>query len=256
MECFLRRKGIALVAAVMLIVFATIAVLGVVTFIAERLREQPVEETFLKTVYLSQAGAHYAIYNFRFHDLSTNGYFTLGQTNIDANNYFVLSATAANLLMVNTSTSTLTNVNTRVGGWTMQNATNSNTITIATMTVSWSGVGGRTLSSIFLNNASVWNTGGGTSGSTFNITNFTLNTTPTLYSNNTLRFSGSMAGATVNVTFNMTDGSSRALTIYPASTNNNFTVTSKGQTTGSTLSRSIQATYNAANATITGYQEI
>jgi hypothetical protein len=160
--------------------------------------------------------------------------------------------------MVNTSASVLTNANVRVGGWTMQNATNSNTITIASMTVSWSGVAAaRRLSSIFLNNTSLWSTGGGTSGSTFPLTpNFTLNTTPTIYINNTLRFNGSMAGGTVNVTFNMTDGSNQALTIFPASNNNNFTVTSKGQTTGSTLFRSIQATYNAVNATITAYQEI
>jgi len=252
-----RHKGIALVAAVMLMVFATIAVMGVVIFITQRLRQQPAEETFLKTIYLAQAGVHKAIYDFRKNDLTLNGYFALGQTNIDANNYFVLSATPANLLMVNTSASILTNSNARVGGWTMQNATNSNTITvtIATMTVSWSGVSGRTLSSIYLNNALKWS-GSGASGTTFNITDFTLNTTPTIYLNNTLRFSGSMLGATVNVTFNMTDGSSQALTIYPASSKNNFTVTSRGQTTGSTLSRSIKATYNAANSTITSYQEI
>lgn len=253
---FLRRQGIALVSVVMLMVFATIAVVGVVAFIAQRLREQPVEAVYVQTIYLAQAGVHDAAYFFRFHDSSANGYFTLGQTNIDTNDYFVLSATAANLLMVNTSASVLTNSNVRVGGWTMQNATNSNTITIASMTVSWSGVSGRTLSSIFLNGSSVWSTGGGTSGSTFNITDFTLNTTPTIYSSNTLRFSGSMTGATVNVTFNMTDGSNQALTIFPASNNNKFTVTSKGQTTGSTLFRSIQATYNAVNATITAYQEI
>ncbi len=253
---FSNRKGIALIAAIMLIVFATIAVLGVVRFIAQRLYEQPTEAVFLQTIYLAQAGIHDAIYVFRNHNLTANGYFTLGQTNIDANNYFVLSATSANLLMVNTSASVLQSTNQRVGGWTIQNATNSNTIIIASMTVSWSGVSGRTLSSIYLNNTAVWNTGGGTSGNTFNITHFTLNTTPTSYSNNTLRFSGSMTGATVNVTFTMTDGSSQALQIYPALSNNNFTVTSKGQTTGSTLSRSIQATYNAATSTITSYKEI
>ncbi len=253
---FLRRQGIALVSVVMLIVFATIAVVGVVAFIAQRLREQEPEAVYVRTIYLAQAGVHNAAYFFRFHDSSANGYFTLGTTNIDANNSFVLSATAANLLMVNTSATVLTNANARVNGWTIQNATNSNTITIATMTVSWSGVAGRTLSSIFLNNTSVWSVGGGTSGSTFNITDFTLDATPTIYSNNTLRFSGNMTGATVNVTFNMTDGSSQALTMFPASSNNKFTVTSKGLTTGSTLFRSIQATYNAVNATITAYQEI
>ncbi len=251
------KRGIALVAAIMLIVFATIAVLGIVIFIAERLRQHPVEEAFLKTVYLAQAGIHHAIYYFRFHDLSANGYFTLGQTNIDASNSFTLAASAADLLMVNTSGSQLQSSNRRVAGWNIQNATNSNTITITSMTVSWSGVAAnRRLSSIYLDGAPVWSVGGGTSGSTFNIADFQLDTVPTIYTNNSLRFSNSMQGATVNVTFNMTDSTSRSLTIYPASNNYEFTVKSTGSTAGSSVSRTIQADYNARTGRITDYKEI
>jgi hypothetical protein len=225
------------------------------TFIIQRFSQNQAYQIKAKCIYLAQAGLAQAVYFFRLHDRTANGYFTLGQTPIDTRNFFVLGATSANLLMVNTSASTLTNGNARVGGWTMQNATNSNTITIATMTVSWSGVSGRTLSSIYLNNTSVWS-GSGTSGSTFNITDFRLNTTPTIYSNNTLRFSGSMAGATVNVTFNMTDGSSRALTIYPASQKYSFTIKSTGKTTNSNIYRTIEADYNALTVRITRYDEI
>ena len=64
---FLHRKGIALAAAVMLMVFASIAVWGTVAFITQRLNQQPPEQAFLKTIYLAHAGIHNAIYYFRFH---------------------------------------------------------------------------------------------------------------------------------------------------------------------------------------------
>ncbi len=253
---FLHRKGIALAAAVMLMVFASIAVWGTVAFITQRLNQQPPEQAFLKTIYLAQAGIHNAIYYFRFHDLSANGYFTLGQTNIDGGNLFVLTATAANLLMVDTFGSILQSNNRNVAGWNIQNATNSNTVTIASMTVSWSGVvGNRRLRGIYLNNTPVWS-GNGRSGNTFDITDFTLDTSTAIYINNYLRFSNSMSGATVNVTFNMSDGTSKTAVIYPPSNNYNFTVKSTGQTAGSAISRMIQADYNALTGRIISYKEI
>jgi hypothetical protein len=257
---FSRQKGIALAAAVMLMVFASIAVWGVVSFITQRLNQQPPEQAFLKTIYLAQAGIHDAIYYFRFHDLSANGYFTLGQTNIDAGNFFVLTAAAADLLMVDTLGSRLRNNNRNITDWNIQNATNSNGITITSMTVSWSGVANnRRLQRIYLNsnNNPVWS-GNGRSGSTFNIRDFTLDTSAAIYGNNALRFNNSMSGANVNVnvTFNMSDGTSKAVVIYPSSNNYNFTVKSTGRTTGSAISRAIQADYNAPTGKIIGYKEI
>jgi hypothetical protein len=253
---FSRRKGMALAAAVMLMVFASIAVWGTVAFITQRLNQQPPEQTFLKAIYLAQAGIHNAIYYFRFHDLSANGYFTLGQTDIGAGNLFVLTATAADCLMVNTSDSRLRNNNRNVEDWNIQNAVNSNAITIVSMSVSWSGVSGnRRLQRIYLDNTRVWS-GNGRSGRTFDITDFTLDTSAAIYVNNYLRFSNSMSGATVNVTFNMSDGTSKTVVIYPPSNNYNFTVKSTGRTAGSAISRTIQADYNALTGRIISYKEI
>ena len=255
---FPNRRGIALVAAIMLMVFATIAVFGVVTFITERLRQLPIEETFLKAIYLARAGVDNAVYYFRFRDLTGNGYFSLGQTNIDANNFFVLGGTAANLLMVDTFGSVVQSSNRSVAIWPMHNATDSETITITTMTVSWSGIpANRRLKEIWLGNTPtlVWS-GSGTSGSVFNIADFTLDLAPAIYTANRLLFSHSIKNGVVTVTFNMTDGSSRSLTLYPASNNYNFTINSMGKTVGSNIYRTITADYNARTGQITNYAEI
>ena len=250
----------------MLIVFASIAVLGVTSFIVQRLKDSDSDRISAQAIYDAQAGLHNALYFFRFHKLSANGYFTLGQTNIDSDDFFVLGATDAGLLMVNTSVSALQSSNTRIGAWLIQNATNSRQINIASMTVSWSGVGsGPKLQYIYLNNQKKWPSGSSTGNNASGLTEvlssyFNLDTTPTIYSNNTLRFSSSMSGATVKVTFTMSDNSTQTLTIFqtpaPQPQNNSFTVKSMGKTTGSNIYRSIQATYNALNAHVTDYDEI
>lgn len=105
----MNKKGITLITSIMLIVFASIAVVGTTVFIVQRLSLNEINLLRAKTLYLAQAGINGAVFSYRFRDLSGNGYFPLGQYNIDANNYFVLGADAADLLMVDTS-------NSQVGG--------------------------------------------------------------------------------------------------------------------------------------------
>ena len=111
------------------------------------------------------------------------------------------------------------------------------------------------MQNIRINGGNVW-TGDLSSPANADITNFTLNTTPTIYNIDRLRFSGSMVGATISVQFVMTDGTSKNLTVYPASNNNNFTVKATGKTTGSGIYRTLQADYNALTGKITTYNEI
>ena len=248
------KKGLTLVASIMLIVFASIAVLGVTTFIVERFRQYNVDQLGAKCIYLAQAGVNNAAYFFRLHDAAANGYFTLGQTNLNAQNFFILGSSAADALMVNTSVSALGGTKSRDSlGLTIQNAVNSKTITIDRMVVTWNS--SATLTAISINGASVW-TGNASSPANADITNFTLNTTPTIYSVNYIRFSGTMTGATISVQFIMTDGSSKTLTVYPASQNYNFTVKATGQTSNSNIYRTIQAVYNALTAKIIDCDEI
>jgi len=247
------NSGIALIASVMLIVFASIAILSITVFIIQRLTQNVAKQRSASAIDLAHAGIQNALYFYRFRDLMGNGYFTLGQTNIDADNYFVLSDAAGELLMVNTSTAALGGASNRdLLNLSIQNATNSQTVTINRMVVSWNNA--RTLRRIRINGAVVWS-GTLTSPANADITNFTLNTTPTIYPINELRFSGNMTGATISIQFVMTDGSIRNLTVFPASNNNVVTVTSTGWTTGSNIFRTIKADYNALTARIINYAE-
>ena len=246
-----------LVVSVMLIVFVSIAVLGVTTFIIQRLSQAETKRRSARCLYLAQAGVHHALYNFRFHDLGApNGYFTLGQTNIDADNYFDLTATDADLLMVNTSTAVLGGAQNRdLLNLSIQNATNSRTITINRMIVTWNN--SRNLSEIVIGNLRRWQ-GNAPSGVNADLSPpVVLNITPTSISINRLRFSGDMTGATINVQFVMNDipPSIRSVNVFPASPNYNFTVKSTGRTTGSNIARTILADYNALTARIFNYRE-
>lgn len=245
-------RGITLVAALLLIVFVSVTVFGVSIFVVESLSQNSIKQAQLKTVDLAEAGLHHAVYFFRFRDLSGNGYFTAGQTNLDANNFFILTANMGDLLMVNRATAAIGGGNRDLLNLRIQNATNSQTITIDRMIVTWNN--NRRLNQIRINGSNVW-TGNLASPANANITNFTLNTTPTIYNVNRLRFSGSMAGATISVQFIMTDGSTRALTVFPASNANNFIVNSRGRISNSNINRLIRAEYNAQTGRIVDYEQ-
>ncbi len=258
-----RNRGITLLASLMLIVFISISVIGVSIFVIQSLSHNSIKQFYIKTVNLAEAGLHHAIYFFRFRDLTANGYFSLGQTNIDSNNYFVLSASAADLLMVNTSTAALGGTNNRdLLNLRIQNATDSQAITIDRMVVSWVKTGPvRRLQRIQINGGAAEFTGGNLlTPANANITNFTLpaipNTSPTIFLINEIRFSGSMAGTTsVTIQFVMTDGSTKAVQVFPAVNNYNFTINSQGQVISSTMRRQIRAEYNALTGRIVDYRE-
>lgn len=254
----LNNKGLTLATSIILIVFASTAVLSVTTFIIQRLSQTEAKRARTKTIYLAQAGINNAIYFYRFRDIPANGYFSLGQTNVDAGSYFVLGATPADLLMVNTATAVLTNNSSRLRNVTIQNATNSNTIVIDRMIVSWQGVPStRRLTRMNINGRTLW-TGTAASPANANLSpNFTLNTTPSSYPITELRFNGNMTGATISARFIMTDGSlTNTIQVYPASLNFNFTVKAAGKTTGSAIYRTIRADYNALTNKIFNYYEI
>lgn len=253
--CFLDRKGITLFAVLMLVIFASFAVLGVTTFIIQMLSRSSFIRTQTQCIYLAQAGIHNAIYFFRFHGLTGNGYFTLGQTNIDSNNFFVVGADAGGLLIVDASNARLGNGRADLLGLTIQNATNSQAITIDRMIVTFSG--GRRLNQIRINGSIVFNRSGGVrSPANADIANYTLKPSAR-YNINFLHFNGNMAGSTISIQFVMTDGSTKTVAVYPASTSSNVvTMKSAGKTARSNIYRTIQADYNPLTGAITGYKEI
>lgn len=247
------RCGMVLVASIMLFTFASLAVLGVSIFIIQRLLQHDAEERHLRCLYSAAAGVHEALYFYRFRDLGGNGYFSLGQTSIDANNRFTLAAQPAELLMVNTAATALGGTRNReVRNISLQNATNSQTITIDRIVVTWNN--SRRLTRIRINGRNVWN-GSRSSPANANINNVTLNATPSTYPVNYLRFSGDMTGATVSLQFIMTGGTSKSVSVFPASSQFNFIVQSTGTTTGSSVSRILKAEYNALTGRVVDYDE-
>lgn len=97
------KRGVTLVTSVILIVFASVCVLSTTSFIVQRFSQNRVKLRSVQSLYLAQAGVHKALYNFRYNDTLGTGYFTLGRTDIDSENYFVVGGTDADLLMVDTS---------------------------------------------------------------------------------------------------------------------------------------------------------
>jgi hypothetical protein len=246
----------------MLIVFVAISVSGVTFFIIQRLSSSAQDEISTQCVYLAQSGVHNALYWFRYHDLSANGYFSLGQTNIDANNFFVIGANAADLLMANTNAARLSPTSGPQGqrrrnliGLTIQNATNSPAppVTVDRMIVTWNN--SRRLQTIRINGNTLWS-GNASTPANCNITNFTLNTTPSIYNINYLNFNGDMNGTSISITFQMIDSSSKTVAVYPASANSVFTLKSTGKTTGSNMYRTTQIDYNALTGKIRNMDDI
>jgi Tfp pilus assembly protein PilV len=154
----------------------------------------------------------------------TNGIFTrqIIISSIDINRKNVVSTvnwqnatgctgTPANRLLVNTSLVQLNPLdNTRVIGITISNCGATN-ITIDRMTVSWAGApAGARINGININGGSVW-TGNSTSGTSLNITNFTLNPAVISYPINFLDFNNNMTGTNISIVFTMTGGSTKTI---------------------------------------------
>lgn len=99
----LDKKGITLAASIILILFVSVSVLSVTTFIVQRFSQTRSKSISSRALYLAQAGIHNALYDFRYNDSLGTGYFLLGQTDVDAANYFIVGGTDADLLMVDTS---------------------------------------------------------------------------------------------------------------------------------------------------------
>ncbi len=249
-----RHSGMVLITSVMLIVFVSIAVLGTSIFVVARMKQVESQRISAEVVYLAQAGIHQALYDFRFNDLTGNGYFSKGQMNLDATHFFVLGATDADLLMVDTSTAALGGGASKdIVNLQIQNATDSQTITIDRMVVTWDN--SVNLRSIRINGSNLWS---GNQGSPVNADlspDVTLDTTPSIYQIDRLRFQNDMSGVTATAQFWMTDGSSKTVTIYPASNSNNFNIIAMGKTTVSNIYRTIQVTYNALTGHIIDSKE-
>jgi hypothetical protein len=248
-----KNKGIALIAAIMLIVFASVAVLGLSTFIAQWFQQLNAGQASSQCLYLAQAGIHDAIYKVRstYNPNTTNGSFALGLSTVDAGETYRRGGTGADLIMVDTSVTAQDSSD--LLGLRIQNATSSVSpaVTIDRMVVTWVKSGtSRKLQSIRFNGSNVW-TGDLSSPANADFSpDYTLNTTPATIRVNRLRFSGSMSGlSSMTIQFVMSDASTKDVTVFPASNNCVFTIKSTGKVSGSNIYRTLKADYNLMPAT-------
>lgn len=253
----------ALIASILLIIFISIAVLGVTVFIVQWMSQLRTQCLRTKCFYLAQAGIQDAIYEVRstYNPTTTYGYYSLGLNTVDTGETFRRGGLAADLLMVDTSGANLSGRD--LLGLKIQKATNSATpaVTIASMVITWTKTGTtRTLSSIRIGGTQRWS-GSASSPVNVNITDVALTTTNTMAIDR-LRFSGTINLTSLSIQFVMTDGSSKMVTCYPATNNCAFTIKSTGKVSGSNIYRTLQFVYNltptsyATTSRIDDYDEI
>lgn len=245
-----KRKGLALIAAIMLIVFVSIAVLGLSVFIVRWFSQLNANQINSKCLYLAQAGIHDAIYKVRstyLNPSTTYGSYTTGLTTVDTNATYRRGGTAADFLMVNTAGASWNSSTYILSGINVQKAISSATpvVTIASVNICW------TKSSATARNINRVTIGGTTWTYTIasatcpgNIIDGTDVVLSTSFVPLTIRWANSITLTNVTVQFNMTDGSTKTAVLWPASNNCFFTIKSTGKVSGSNIYRTIQANYN------------
>ncbi len=260
-----KEKGIALIAAIMLIVFISTAVLGLSVFIVGWYKQIDTDEREVRCIYNAQAGINYALYNYRVSAALTNG-----ATAIDANNNFTLSTVsgggggaAADNLTVDATGANLNANKKDIRGVTLKNTSLTSSITLSQIII-YINTGTQTLDEVRINNSNVWtaNTSIGTTPVTLNMTDVSIpaNTTRTV---NYIRWTADVSAKTVYWRFIMSDGTTSSVcTVWPAqaspcvSSSGSLTIKSMGKTTGSNQYRSVQATYNTTTGNVSDYDEI
>ncbi len=262
------KKGLALIATVMLIVFVSIAVLGLTTFIVQWFKQLDAQERQSRCVYNAMSGVNYAIYRYRVDATLASGPFDVGG---DANNNFTLSTTssggggaAANLVINATASSRGGSGNKDILGVTLTNTSLTSSIILDQM-VMYVSNSSESLDQIRINNVTVRNSKDtiDTTSRTLDLTtNVTIpaNTTITI---NYIRFTNSFDPTSLYLGFIMTDLSTTSIcTAYPAQPSTcttpgaSLTIQSMGKTSGSNQYRSVQATYDTATGNVSDYDEI
>ncbi|MFH1190835.1 MAG: hypothetical protein V1670_01385 [Candidatus Omnitrophota bacterium] len=258
----IKNKGIALIAAIMLIVFVSIIVLGLSTFIVQWYKQIDTGERRARCIYNAMAGVHYSLYQYRNDATPVNG-----TKNIDANNNFTLSTVsaggggAAANLTVDATAASLGKGNKEILGITLKNTSLTAAITLSQMVI-YIDAGTKVLDQVDINGVSVWTTDTsiGTTPVTLDMTDVIIPAN-TIRIVNTIRYTSKLSG--VYWGFILSDASATSIcTVYPAPASacstgsGSLTIQSMGKTTGSNQYRSVQAAYNTATGNISDYDEI
>ncbi|MFA5231500.1 MAG: hypothetical protein WC060_04670 [Candidatus Omnitrophota bacterium] len=259
------KKGLVLIAAIMLVVFVSITVLGLSTFIVGWYKQIYSAEIEERCIYNAMAGINYALYQYR-KDATHN--LTNGTFNIDGMN-FTLSTVASgggggggggtSSLVVNATGAYLGDNGRILQGVTIRNSSAS-PITINKIVVTWTG--SNRMANIQLNGSTVWSGSAYSSPATVNISNTTIPANTT-FPINLIQFNNPIFNANITLSFVMTGGiTTTACTAWPSQgsvciqSGTGLTIKSMGKTAGSNQYRSVQATYTIASGNVSDYGEI
>jgi len=261
----MREKGFVLVLAIILIVFVAIVVAAITIFINQRLVGYNIEQRIGRCRYNSQAGLNYALYQYR---QSGTTYAAPTTVTIDANNSAVITSTsaggggAAGLLQIDSTGSSLSGNGKDILGLHLTNTSSSSSIIISQMII-YFATGSRTLDSVRVNGNDVWTTNTliGTSPVTLNISDVTIPASTTRNIDR-IRFTSSVSGQIAFIRFIMSDSTTTDVCqAYPAPSQvcstqgTTLTIRSMGRTAGSSLYKTVQATYTISTGNVSAYIE-
>lgn len=256
------KKGIALIAVIIIILITAIAVLGIVVFISNSLLLNVARASMEKAIFAAQAGAYAAIYDYLANAPGAPYWAKARDVNIIGNVYYDVGKDA-NFLLVdadNPQTVNDSGTNNRLQRIALRNTNQTQTIRVNRMKVEWYNFGGN-LNRIALGGNARW-TGTATSGQLITLSSiFTLNARQSFTgtTGNTWRFTTTIPNnAIILVTFYFTDNSTRKAYLLNngRSGNNEFSITATGEVRGSVnWRRTIEATYDMGVRRITSWQE-
>lgn len=255
------KKGIALIAVIIIILITAIAVLGIVVFISNSLLLNVARASMEGAIFAAQAGVYAAIYDY----LATpsQAYWSKAtNVNIIGNVYYHIGRDA-NFLLVdadNPQTANSSGTNNRLQRILLSNINQTQAIRVNRMRVEWYNFTGN-LNQIVLGGTTRWS-GTATSGQPITLNSiFTLNARQafTGTTSNTWRFTTTIPNnAIILVTFSFADNSTRKAYLFNngRSGNNEFSITATGEVRGAARwRRTIEATYDVGVRRITSWEE-
>ncbi|MFH1504330.1 MAG: hypothetical protein ABIH08_02940 [Candidatus Omnitrophota bacterium] len=248
------KKSFALISAIILIVWTSIAVLGLSFFIIGNLEKLSVQESVLKSVYLAEAGVHRALYFFR-----ENGFFSLGEHIAGTNEKCVLSGDDAGLLIIDVSTTELKSKKNscEIEKIFVRSAVDSRSPVITDVVVTWDD-GSLQLKKIEIGKSKVWQG----SDPAVSPANCDISDTDVDTDSEEMKlefvFDEKPSSLIVSIMFITQDSSSKEVEVYPASAQANFTFQSTGsaEKVSPPAETIIESEYNSIISEIVGCKKI
>jgi hypothetical protein len=263
----MRKKGFVLVAVIILILFVGVAILSNTQFVSNRFLGFNTWQRLLRCRYNAQAGIHYAIYQYR-NSGTTYASGTDFSVVGDSNNTFRITSVAAGggggqsaALVIDARSAALASGNRNIVNDTVRN-NSASAITVNQATITWTKTP-KTLQELVVNGVIWWSGSASSSPAVISIANRTIPANTT-YPITRIRFNSSVAGDSgVTISFRFSDNTtSSPCTVYPAQgsvctqSGGTLTITSTGKTVGSSVYKTIQATYVTATGNISDYKEL